>query len=346
MRNFLVRPRQTDSCSTGLYRFAPWRSDGNDALTSQEDQRPPLIFLMGPTGSGKTALACSLAERHPMDLVSVDSALVYRGMDIGTAKPDPVTLSRFPHRLLDIRDPSQAYSAAEFRADALAEIEHITERGRVPLLVGGTGLYFRALEWGLSPLPQASASLRAELFSEAERMGKAHMHERLAELDPITAARLNVNDAQRVQRALEVIELSGLPISALQGAPRQRLPYRILKLALFPRNRVPLHQRIEARFELMLEQGLEAELQRLRRMPEWSADLPSMRAVGYRQGWPYLSGETNMAEFRLAAIHATRQLAKRQITWLRSELDCRMLDSEGSEVEDCANTAVSNFLGA
>lgn len=315
-------------------------------MTGLVDRRPPVVFLMGPTASGKTALACGLAERHAIDLVSVDSALVYRGMDIGTAKPDAAILSRFPHRLVDIRDPFQPYSAADFRVDALAEIGRITASGRVPLLVGGTGLYFRALERGLSPLPQADAPLRAELSSEAERMGKAHMHERLAELDPVAAARLNVNDSQRIQRALEVIRLSGRPLSGLQGAPRQRLPFRILKLALFPRNRAPLHERIEARFDLMLAQGFVTELERLRGLEGWSAELPSMRAVGYRQGWEFLSGRASKAEFRLSAIHATRQLAKRQITWLRSELDCRMLDSEGAGVENLANTAVSSFLGA
>ncbi|MEZ5461565.1 tRNA (adenosine(37)-N6)-dimethylallyltransferase MiaA [Dokdonella sp.] len=299
---------------------------------------------MGPTASGKTALACALADRHAIDLVSVDSALVYRGMDIGTAKPDAATLERFPHRLLDIRDPVQPYSAAEFRSDALAEIEAILAAGRTPLLVGGTGLYFRALERGLSPLPQASGPLRSALSNEAERMGKAHMHQRLALLDPVSAARLNVNDTQRIQRALEVIELSGQPMSGLQGAPRPRLPYRILKLALFPVDRAPLHQRIEDRFDQMLAQGLIAELERLRDLPGWSEDLPAMRAVGYRQGWAYLSGQASMQDFRLSAIHATRQLAKRQITWLRSELDCRMLDSEASDVADCADAAVCSFL--
>lgn len=315
-------------------------------MKGNHDPRAPVIFLMGPTASGKTALACSLAERHAIDLVSVDSALVYRGMDIGTAKPDAATLARFPHRLIDIREPSRAYSAADFRSDALVEIGRITAAGRVPLLVGGTGLYFRALEHGLSPLPQASAAVRAALSSEFERMGRQHLHERLARLDPVAAARLNVNDTQRVQRALEVIELSGQPLSSLQGAPRQRLPYRILKLGLFPNDRAPLHRRIEARFEAMLEQGLVEELRRLRGLPEWSADWPSMRAVGYRQGWSYLAGRADIDSFRLEAIQATRQLAKRQMTWLRSELDCRMLDCEAPEVHVCANAAVSGFLGA
>ncbi|HMM65792.1 MAG TPA: tRNA (adenosine(37)-N6)-dimethylallyltransferase MiaA [Dokdonella sp.] len=310
-----------------------------------EDGRPRIIFLMGPTASGKTRLACELAERHGVDLVSVDSALVYRGMDIGTAKPDAATLARFPHRLIDIRDPAQAYSAAEFRADALAELGRITASGRIPLLVGGTGLYFRALERGLSPLPPADAGLRAALAREAATLGKSRMHERLARLDPDTAARLNVNDSQRVQRALEVIELSGQRLSSQRGGLRERLPYRVLKLALMPGDRAPLHARISRRFDAMIEDGLVAELERLRSDPRWSADLPSMRAVGYRQGWAYLSGQVSLDEFRMAAIHATRQLAKRQITWLRSELDARPFDADAGGISARIDTAVADFLG-
>ncbi len=309
------------------------------------DGRPRIIFLMGPTASGKTRLACELAERRGVDLVSVDSALVYRGMDIGTAKPDAATLARFPHRLIDIRDPAQAYSAAEFRADALAELGRITASGRIPLLVGGTGLYFRALERGLSPLPPADAGVRAALARETATLGKSHMHERLARLDPETAARLNVNDSQRVQRALEVIELSGESLSAQRGGVRARLPYRVLKLALLPGDRAPLHARIARRFDAMIDDGLVAELERLRSDPRWSADLPSMRAVGYRQGWAYLAGQISLDEFRMAAIHATRQLAKRQITWLRSELDARTFDADAGGVSAQVDRAVADFLG-
>ncbi|HQV73354.1 MAG: tRNA (adenosine(37)-N6)-dimethylallyltransferase MiaA [Dokdonella sp.] len=308
------------------------------------DRRPCVLFLMGPTASGKTALACALAEHFPLDLVSVDSALVYRGMDVGSAKPAAATLQRFPHRLIDIRDPAQAYSAAEFRADALREIEQIHAQGRVPLLVGGTGLYFRALELGLSPLPQADPTLRADLARQAADKGKAYMHERLAKLDPATAARLNLNDVQRVQRALEVIALSGKALSELQGGSRRRLPYRLLKLGLLPRQRVALHARIADRFDDMLAAGLVAELERLRQRADWAEDLPSMRAVGYRQGWPYLDGACSLEDFRLNAIHATRQLAKRQITWLRSELDAWMFDADDATVGERVLRAVAGFL--
>ena len=313
---------------------------------NREDSRPRIIFLMGPTASGKTRLACALAAEHRLDLISVDSALVYRGMDIGTAKPSARELAEHPHRLVDIRDPGQPYSAADFRDDALAAIGEIVAAGRIPLLVGGTGLYFRALERGLSPLPQADAVLRNDLAQEAARLGKAHMHERLARLDPVTAARLDRNDSQRVQRALEVIALSGKPLSIQHGEVRPRLPYRVLKLALLPRDRAPLHARIAARFDAMLEAGLVDELHRLRGLANVSADLPSMRAVGYRQGWAYLDGRIGLDQFRLDAIHATRQLAKRQITWLRSELDARLLDPEAADVPDRLERAVRDFLGS
>jgi tRNA dimethylallyltransferase len=311
---------------------------------NREDSRPRIIFLMGPTASGKTRLACGLTDEHPLDLVSVDSALVYRGMDIGTAKPDAQELAEHPHRLVDIRDPDQVYSAADFRDDALAAIGEIVAAGRIPLLVGGSGLYFRALERGLSPLPQADAALRNLLAEEAARLGKAHMHDRLNRLDPAAAARLDRNDSQRVQRALEVIALSGKPLSVQRGEIRPRLPYRVLKLALLPRDRVPLHARIEARFDAMIEAGLIEELRGLRGLADVSADLPSMRAVGYRQGWAYLDGRIGLDRFRLDAIHATRQLAKRQITWLRSELDARQFDPELADVPDRLERAVRDFL--
>ncbi|MBN8728781.1 MAG: tRNA (adenosine(37)-N6)-dimethylallyltransferase MiaA [Xanthomonadales bacterium] len=308
------------------------------------DRRPPAIFLMGPTASGKTALACALAERFPLELVSVDSALVYRGLDVGAAKPDRETLARHPHRLIDIRDPTEAYSAAGFRTDALAAMRDITAAGRVPLLVGGTSLYFHALERGLSELPSADPALRAELAAEAARLGWPALHARLARLDPAAAVRIKPGDAQRIQRALEVIELSGRTLSEQQGGARERLPWRVLKLALVPGDRGALHQRIARRFDIMLEQGFLAEAARLRALPGWDADLPAMRAVGYRQAWPFLDGRVDRGTFRDTAIFATRQLAKRQITWLRSELDARWLDADAVDVAQPAETALRLFL--
>lgn len=309
----------------------------------QPDQRARAIFLMGPTASGKTALACALAERFGVELISVDSALVYRGLDIGAAKPDAATLQRHPHRLIDIRDPEQAYSAADFRTDALAAMEDITRAGRVPLLVGGTGLYFRALEHGLSALPDADAPTRCRLAGEAREFGWAALHERLRGLDPAAAARIRPGDAQRIQRALEVIELSGRPLSAQQVGPRQRLRWRVLKLALVPIDRAPLHARIAHRFDRMLADGFLDEARRLRADPAWQADLPAMRAVGYRQAWSHLAGEIDLPTFRDRAVFATRQLAKRQITWLRSELDARWFDPDRRTLADDASIAVRMF---
>jgi len=314
------------------------------ARMARIDQRPPAIFLMGPTASGKTALACALAERFGLQLVSVDSALVYRGLDIGSAKPDAATLARHPHRLIDIRDPAQPYSAADFRTDALAAMGRITQAGGVPLLVGGTGLYFRALERGLSALPEADAALRARLADEAARSGWPALHARLAALDPQAAARIRPGDAQRIQRALEVIALSGRPLSEQQGTPRERLPWRVLKLALVPRERGPLHERIARRFDAMLAAGFLDEARRLHADPALGRDLPAMRAVGYRQAWPFLDGAVDLATFRERAIFATRQLAKRQITWLRSELDARWIDPDAPTLTEDALRAVALFL--
>lgn len=308
------------------------------------DRRPPAIFLMGPTASGKTALACALAERFPLRLVSVDSALVYRGMDIGTAKPDAATLRRHPHRLIDIREPAQPYSAAEFRADALAAMDDATRAGAVPLLVGGTGLYFRALERGLSALPEADAALRAGLAEEAARDGWAALHARLAAVDPAAAARIRPGDAQRIQRALEVVALTGRPLSEQQRGPRERLPWRVLKLALVPRERGLLHARIERRFDEMLEQGFLDEVRKLRRDPALHAELPSMRAVGYRQAWRHLDGAIDAKAFRDTAVFATRQLAKRQTTWLRSEIDACRIDPDRSTLTDDGARLVAGLL--
>lgn len=309
------------------------------------DTRPLAIFLMGPTASGKTALACELAEHFPLGLVSVDSALVYRGLDIGAAKPDAATLARHPHALIDIRDPAQPYSVAEFRDDALAAMQRIGAQGRVPLLVGGTGLYFRALQQGLSDLPQADPATRARLAAEASRLGWPAMHARLASLDPAAAGRIGCNDVQRLQRALEVIELTGRPLSELQrGGAVTRFPWRVLKLALVPADRRVLHERIARRFDAMLAEGFLDEVRALRARADLHADLPAIRAVGYRQAWEYLDGCTDAAEFRDRAIYATRQLAKRQITWLRSDYGARLLDPDQPGVAARAAAAATLFL--
>jgi len=309
------------------------------------DRRPLAIFLMGPTASGKTALACGLSEQFPLDLVSVDSALVYRGMDIGTAKPDPATLARHPHALVDIRDPGQPYSAADFCADALPVMQRISAQGRVPLLVGGTGLYFRALQQGLSDLPEADPATRARLAAEAQQLGWPAMHARLAILDPAAAGRIGCNDVQRLQRALEVIELTGRPLSELQrGGAAARFPWRVLKLALLPTDRHVLHERIARRFDAMLAEGFLDEVRALRARGDLHADLPAIRAVGYRQAWEHLDGLTDPPEFRDRAIYATRQLAKRQITWLRSDYGTRLFDPDQPGLATRAAAAVQLFL--
>ena len=282
---------------------------------------------MGPTAAGKTGLAVNLVQHLPLEIISVDSALVFRGMDIGTGKPDIATLALAPHHLIDIRDPIEAYSAAAFRSDALALMQQITQRGNIPLLVGGTMLYFRALLRGLDDLPQADPALRAQIEAEAAVQGWPALHAELARHDPITAARLQPNDAQRIQRALEVFRLSGLPLSTQLSTTRAVLPYRVLQLALLPSVRSVLHERIAVRFDAMLDQGLLEELAALRRQFALHAGMTSMRCVGYRQAWEFLDGAIDQVMLRDKGIAATRQLAKRQLTWLRSwpgvvELDC------------------------
>ncbi len=300
-----------------------------------QDHRPLAILLMGPTASGKTDLAADLVERLPCDIVSVDSALVYRGMDIGTAKPDAATLARAPHRLIDCCDPSEAYSAARFRDDALREMAAITAAGRIPLLVGGTMLYFRALQHGLSPLPSADPQTRLRLEEQAQVIGWQAMHRRLAEVDPQAAAQIHPNDPQRIGRALEVFELTGRPLTELQreGAGLHVLPYRLLKLVRAPDDRAVLHERIERRFHAMLAAGFEAEVRGLLARGDLSPDLPSMRCVGYRQLLKYFSGEYKYPVMVQRGIIATRQLAKRQWTWLRSERDCHWLMDAESPLE-------------
>ncbi|MBU1263829.1 MAG: tRNA (adenosine(37)-N6)-dimethylallyltransferase MiaA [Thiobacillus sp.] len=307
-------------------------------------RHPPAIFLMGPTASGKTALAVSLVERFPLEIISVDSALVYRGMDIGTAKPDAATLARAPHHLLDIRDPSDAYSAAAFCDDARRLMADIVSRGRVPLLVGGTMLYFRALLQGLDDLPRADAALRKKLEAEAAARGWPALHADLAKVDPVTAARLAPNDSQRIGRALEIFQLAGTPMSALLDRTQSELPYRVLQLALIPSDRAVLHQRIAARFDAMLAEGLLDEVETLRRDYALKPDLPAMRAVGYRQAWAYLDGDIDMKALREQGIAATRQLAKRQLTWLRSWADMMALDSLADDVDAQATALVARHL--
>jgi tRNA dimethylallyltransferase len=280
--------------------------------------RPPAILLMGPTASGKTKLALFLREHLPVEIISVDAAQVYKGMDIGTAKPTPAEQAQAPHRLIDIRDPAQTYSAAEFCADALREMEAISRAGRIPLLVGGTMFYFFALEGGLSELPSADADVRARLTAEAAQTGWAALHARLCARDPDAAARINPNDAQRIQRALEIIELTGETPSDFAGRARPAPPpYEFVRVALIPRDRGWLHARIAQRFQAMLELGLMAEVEALYRRGDLSPSLPSVRTVGYRQGWDYLTGRITYNEMAQQAIAATRQLAKRQLTWLR-----------------------------
>lgn len=313
------------------------------------DRRPPAIALMGPTASGKSSYAIALAQRLGGEVVSVDSALVYRGLDIGAAKPTAQERAAVPHHLLDLRDPWQPYSAAEFAADARAAIAGILARGRLPVLAGGTGLYFRALLEGLADMPEADPEVRAALAAEAAERGWAALHAQLARIDPEAAARIHATDAQRIQRALEVYRLSGRPISAWQRDTRTaRLPLRVLKLVLAPARREVLHARIAERFDAMLAAGFLDEVRRLRALPALAAhprplDLPALRAVGYRQAWEHLDGASSPAEFRARAIAATRQLAKRQYTWLRGELDARWFDPQS---QACAVAeAVDAFLG-
>ncbi|MFE8032475.1 tRNA (adenosine(37)-N6)-dimethylallyltransferase MiaA [Thiohalocapsa marina] len=310
-----------------------------------EDARlPPAILLMGPTASGKTELAVALQQALPCEIVSVDSALVYRGMDIGTAKPSAEVLARAPHRLIDICDPAEAYSAARFRDDALAAMAEITERGRIPLLVGGTMLYFRALQQGLSPLPESAPALRAELAERARRDGPAAMHRWLAKVDPDAARRIHVNDPQRVQRALEVWLLTGRPLTDLwQAAAAPAMPYRALKLVRSPHERAELHRRIARRFQVMLAAGFEDEVRGLLARGDLHPDLPSMRCVGYRQMLQYLRGELDRAQLADRAIVATRQLAKRQYAWLRAEPGCHWL-WDAPSVEAAAIDAVAAFI--
>ena len=276
-----------------------------------------IISLMGPTASGKTAFAMELYDRYPIDIISVDSALIYRGMDIGSAKPTKQEQQEYPHKLIDICDPAESYSAANFRHDAIEEIEKSLSNGRTPLLVGGTMLYFKALIEGLSPLPAADSDIRQQIEEKANKLGWQAIHEELKKVDPVSAQRIHPNDPQRLNRALEVYLISGKSLTELTQESGEALPYDIMQLAIMPEDRAELHQRIEQRFLQMLDQGFEEEVKTLMLRSDLHTNLPSIRCVGYRQMWEYLNGDISYDEMVFKGICATRQLAKRQITWLR-----------------------------
>lgn len=288
---------------------------------------PIAISIMGPTASGKTALAIALTQHLPCEIISVDSALIYRGMDVGTAKPDEAEQSLAPHALIDILDPAQSYSVAEFRRDALKEMAAIHERGNIPVLVGGTMMYFKALVDGIAELPAAEPKIREKIEEEAKEKGWEYLHNELKSIDPESAERIHPNDPQRLGRALEVFRISGQPMSKLMKLNSDPAPFQFLQYAIAPQERAVLHGLIEQRFDQMLDMGLEKEVAALMNRGDLNLDLPSMRCVGYRQMWQYLSGELNLQEMRAKAVAATRQLAKRQLTWLRGWQNVTWLDT-------------------
>ncbi len=293
------------------------------------EDAPFALFIMGPTATGKTDLAIACAEQFDMDIISVDSALVYRDMNIGSAKPDAATLLRAPHKLVDIIDPAESYSAGRFREDALVEMARSTAAGKIPCLAGGTMLYFNTLQKGIANLPDSNPEIRQRLLDESQQNGIESMHARLAEVDPESAQRLHPNDPQRVLRALEVFEISGKTLTAHWAEQSKHvLPYRVIKIALVPPDRIELRKRIEQRFDAMLVGGLIDEVKALYQRNDLSLDMSSMRAVGYRQVWQYLNGQYDYETMREKAITATAQLAKRQMTWLRSETDCNFINPE------------------
>jgi len=305
---------------------------------------PPALLLMGPTASGKTALALSLVDRFPFEIISVDSALVYRDMNIGTSKPSAEELEKYPHHLVNIRDPVETYSAAEFRNNALNAMSEIVSRNKIPLLVGGTMLYFRALVNGLSDLPKADVDVRTVLEKDMEAMGSAKLHERLQSIDPRAAKKIHPNDPQRIQRALEVYEISGVPISEWwEKEKSEKLPYTLLKLAVNTSDRAILHDRIAKRFSQMLEEGFVDEVKVLQARGDLDLDKPSMRSVGYRQVWQHLDGDYNYEEMKFKGVVATRQLAKRQLTWLRTEQNLNWLNSDEKDFNKNALKIVSQI---
>jgi tRNA dimethylallyltransferase len=305
---------------------------------------PLALFLMGPTASGKTALAIKLREKYPVEIISVDSALIYKGMDIGTAKPDADELALAPHRLIDILDPSEAYSAADFRRDAIKEMNEIVAQGKIPLLVGGTMLYYKALLEGLSPLPAADPDIRKQIEAEAQELGWDALHQQLLDIDPVSGERIHKNDPQRLSRALEVYRISGKTLTELTQQKGEPLPFRVKQFAIAPKERTELHRRIELRFDNMVEAGIVDEVKALHERSDLNKDLPSIRCVGYRQVWEYLDGDCTLDEAIFRGVCATRQLAKRQITWLRSWDELTWLDSENIEqsFETVANAIVSS----
>jgi tRNA dimethylallyltransferase len=291
---------------------------------------PPALFLMGPTASGKTDLAIQLCENLPCEIISVDSALIYRGMDIGTAKPNVAELKRAPHKLIDILDPAQSYSVAEFRKDALLAMQDITARGKIPLLVGGTMMYYKALIDGLSPLPESDQEVRRVLEAKAEESGCQALHQQLAQIDPTSAKRIHPNDPQRLIRALEVYLLTNRSMTDLMATKSDPIPYNIKQFCIAPDDRKVLHQRIAQRFQLMVDKGFQAEVEELKDRGDLHLNLPSIRCVGYRQMWQYLDGDYDFNEMREKSIAATRQLAKRQLTWLRGWENIHPLDTFSS----------------
>lgn len=310
---------------------------------SATDKQPPIICLMGPTASGKTALAMALHDALPCDIISVDSALIYRDMDIGTAKPTPSELAAYPHRLIDLRDPSETYSAADFCHEALIEIDQIRARGRIPLLVGGTMMYYKSLIEGISPLPEADINVRKQIEAEAKEHGWQHMHNLLNQVDDVSAKRIHPNDPQRLTRALEVYRITGNTLTQLTEIKGASVEGDILQFAITPKERSTLHERIELRFNQMIEQGFEQEVVKLKERGDLHENLPSIRCVGYRQMWQYLHGESSHDEMVFRGVCATRQLAKRQLTWLRSWPNLKWLDMEDETNLEQVISAVSNL---